>query len=167
MTKSEFINGVSNWDNHRLLLWPALEATKHLNLPVLELGCGDGSTPYLCQYCEDNNLQFFSYDSSEQWALKFGSIFISDWNLFPWSKEFGVTLVDESPGEHRKESIAKLNSKVIVAHDSEIEGWNSSDYKIRPLFNKFKYVKDLESVVNGGAWASVLSNDFDVTKFEP
>lgn len=167
MTKSEFIKGVSNRSNHRLLLWPALEATKHLNLPILELGCGDGSTPYIRQYCKDNGFQFYSYDSSEQWAYKFDSIYIMDWDMFPWSKEFSVALVDEAPGEHRKESIVKLNSRIIVVHDSEIEGWNASDYKVRPLFDKFKYVKDLKSNMKGGAWASALSNEFDVTKFEP
>ena len=35
MKKEEFLKGCANWDNHRFLLWPALEATKGL---VVEFG---------------------------------------------------------------------------------------------------------------------------------
>lgn len=173
MTKSEFINGVSNWSNHRLLLWPALEATRHLNLPVLELGCGDGSTPYLRQYCEDNNLKFRSFDSNKEWAEKHGSTYLETWDSVQWfyKQQYSVVLIDESPGEHRREALQLFASypihfSIVIVHDSEPEGWNTSDYKVRPLFNKFNYVKDLESIVKGGAWASALSNEIDVTKFE-
>lgn len=163
MTKEEFLKDIDGWCNHRHLLWPALEATKHTGLPVLELGAGLGSTPYLRKYCEANGIEFFSYDYNKEWAFNMGARHVSDWSeLDPfWGNHYAVALVDESPGEHRKESIRLLtNTKVIIVHDSEPIGWNASDYQVRPLFNKFKYVKDLESEQKGGAWASWLSNEF-------
>lgn len=173
MTKEEFLNGVDNWSNHRYLLWEALEATKHLKLPVMELGCGNGSTPFLRQYCSDNGIELYSYDSNKEWADKFNAGYVDDWNKLPhsvnaWIQDYSVVLIDESPGEHRKESLKLLSQgqvKIIVVHDSEPEGWNSSDYKVRPLFSNFKYVKELPSVIRGGAWASALSNEIDLTKW--
>jgi hypothetical protein len=167
MTQKQFQQDIENWDNHRYLLWPALEATKVLRLPVLELGCGHGSTKYLRQYCEDNGLELYSYDFNADYAHKFGATYVTNWAMqVSWRKEWGVVLVDESPGEHRKESLQLLcNAQCIVVHDSEPEGWNASDYQVRPLFNRFKYVKDFVSP-KPGAWATVLSNYVDVTKFE-
>ena len=46
MKKEDFLKDVANWDNHRFLLWPALEATTG---EVIEMGMGQGSTPFLHQ----------------------------------------------------------------------------------------------------------------------
>lgn len=165
MIKEEFLKDIDGWCNHRELLWPALEATKHLKLPVLELGCGHGSTPYLQKYCADNNLQLLSYDFDDSWARQFDAIHVTNWEAqVPWRKEFAVVLVDESPGEHRKESIKRLmHAKIIVIHDSEPIGWNASDYQVRPLFSRFKYMKDLKAE-KPAAWTTSLSNFIDVSK---
>ena len=159
MTKQEFTANIDDWSNHRLLLWEALEATKHLKLPVLELGCGDGSTPYLQQYCKDNNLELFSYDSNYDWARKFGAVYMKDWNLLAWRKRYSVALVDEAPGEHRRVSLVNLaqTTEIVVIHDSEPEGWNASDYQVRPFFSLYKNMIDLQGS-QGQAWASALSN---------
>jgi len=113
MTKAEFLSVVGNWSNHRYLLWPALEATKHLKLPVLELGCGMGSTEFLRKYCQDEGLEFFSYDSDANYAKDFGSVYVADWSTIPWRKDWGVVLVDEAPGEHRKISLSLLHHAKI------------------------------------------------------
>ena len=168
MKKENFLAELGNWSNHRALLWPALEATKHLNLPVLELGCGDGSTPYLREYCADNNLTLHSYDYNEAYAKLF-NVTHTDWSDFHniSKQKWAVALVDESPGEHRRMSIAALiNTEIIVVHDSEPKGWNSSDYQVRPLFSKFKHKFDLQSIKPGGAWATAVSNNFDVSKWK-
>lgn len=164
MTKEEFLKDVGNWSNHRYLLWPALEATKHMRLPVLELGCGDGSTPYLQAYCKVNNLELFSYDYNKEWADKYNAI-QSDWSdLSIFSREYSVALVDESPGEHRKESIPLLtNTKIIVCHDTEPPA--DHGYKMRDELKKFKFMIDLKTD-EPGAWASAVSNVLDVTKWE-
>lgn len=162
MTKEQFLLGVGNWSNHRFLLWPALEATKHLMLPVLELGCGEGSTPYLRQYCKDEGLELISYDFSQEWAAKYNAIH-TDWNDVPWTKEYGVVLVDESPGEQRRISIPKLHhAKIVVCHDTEPPA--DHGYQVRAQLKKFRYMIDYESP-EPGAWASAASNFIDVRKF--
>ena len=162
MKKEDFVVGIDNWSNHRLLLWPALEATKALGLPVLELGTGDGSTPFLQQYCKDEGLELFSYDFNYKWAQKFGAVHVSDWETLPWRKEYGVVLCDESPGEQRRTSISKLHhAKIIIVHDSEPAGWTAADYKVREEFDAYKYRVDLQAP-KGQAWATALSNFIDL-----
>lgn len=165
MTKEEFQQDIENWDNHRLLLWPALEATKHLGLPVLELGCGHGSTKYLRQYCLDNGLELHSYDYSAEYAAKFGGIHVTNWETqVPWRKDWGVVLVDHSPGEHRKIAISKLHhAKVVVIHDSEPAGWNASDYQVTAEIEKFKFILHIEPAAPQ-AWTTGVSNEIDVFK---
>jgi hypothetical protein len=163
MTKEQFLADQNDWCNHRELLYPALEATKHLGLPVLELGSGPGSTPYLRQYCKFNGLNLISYDFSEEWASKMNVTHVTNWDNIPWRLEYGVVLVDESPGEHRKESLKKLiHCKIVVIHDSEPPGWNGGDYQVRPEFSRYKYQHDLQAE-KPKAWASALSNFIDLS----
>lgn len=167
MTKEDFLKDLNAWSSHRPLLYEALEATKHLKKPVLELGAGEGSTPYLRQYCKDNDLKFFSYETSREWANKMNSLFVSDWEaqIF-WRSQYGVCLLDLAPGEYRKVALMKIQAEVIIIHDSEPPGWNASDYKVRPLFSKFKYVKDDVPKEKGSPWTTALSQTIDVSKWE-
>jgi hypothetical protein len=74
MTKDTFLQGLDNWNNHRLLLWLALEETKNLGAlkqDVLELGMGEGSTNQLVQYCEATGRILVSCDSNLEWIEKF------------------------------------------------------------------------------------------------
>ncbi len=161
MTKKEFLKDVANWSNHRHLLWPALEQTKHLKLPVLELGCGDGSTPYLKKYCEDNGLELVSYDFHPEWAAKFNAIHVIDWETIDWRREYGVALCDESPGEQRRLSIPKMHHvKIVIGHDTEIAA--DHGYQMRTPMQKYRYFADWKTE---GAWASVCSNFYDVTSW--
>lgn len=164
MTKSEFIpEGTSNWNNPVFLLWPALEATKHLGLPVLELGCGHGITPTLKKYCKDNSLELISLDNTKEWADKFGSIYVPDWNTCEYyRREYSVAFVDEAPGENRRLSLKKLHHvKIVVAHDTEPKA--DHGYQMRGELAKYKFQLDYESP---GAWATVVSNFFDVRQFK-
>lgn len=170
MTKEDFLKDVANWDNHRYLLWPALQVTEG---PVVEFGIGHGSTPFLHEYCSDRKL--YSYENNLEWLDQFKHLksenhklfFVKDWDDVELD-QVDVLLIDHSPGSRRKEDLAKYANiaKIIVLHDSEIPGWNASDYQVRPVFSKFKYTKDLQPEYHGGAWASILSNFIDVTKFE-
>ena len=169
MTKEQFLKDVGNWSNHRHLLWPALEATKGDTNPVLEMGCGDGSTPYLQQYCKGRTLR--SIDSNKEWADKFGAEYTKAWDFHEWfyKQKYSVVLVDQAPGEHRKQALElfaqfPIHAQIIVVHDSEPPGWNASDYRVRPLFKFWQYHIDFESP-KPGAWASALSNNIAVTKW--
>src|ERR1051326_3845350 len=109
MKKETFLARVGNWDSYKYFLWMALESTKNLKLPVLELGAGEGSTFLLRQYCKEEELEFCSYDFHPDYAKEFGSIHVTNWDLIPWRREWGVVLCDESPGEHRKVSLSLLH----------------------------------------------------------
>jgi hypothetical protein len=168
MNKDKFCQITSNWDSHRPLLWHALEATKHLSLPVLELGAGYGSTPFLREYCTDNYLVLRSFDSNKEWAKKMDVAHCPEWDTMEWfyKQTYSVAFVDESPGEHRKIALNMFarypeHAQIVVAHDTE----HAADhgYKMRAELKKFKYLIDYET---DGAWCTAVSNFIDVTKFE-
>lgn len=164
MLKEDFLKEIHGWSNHRILLWPALEATKHLKLPVLELGAGSGSTPYLREYCKDAGLDFITCDNaSMEYANMFQAVYTPDWdNSGVFSPYWGVVLVDHSPGEHRKIAISKLHhAQIIVVHDTEKEA--EHDYKMNDGLTRYKYLLDYQP---GGAGATAVSDFIDVTKFE-
>jgi hypothetical protein len=164
MVREDFIKDLDAWSSHRPLLYQALEAT---NGSVLELGAGNGSTPYLREYCKDTRRHFRSYDSDPEWARKMGVYFNdNNWDaLNCWNINWGVCLLDLSPGHYRKVALMKIKAEVIVIHDSEKPGWNASDYQVRPLFKHFKYVIDDIPKEKGSPWTSALSQTVDVTKF--
>ena len=58
ITIEEFTKGASDWNNHIFLLWNALEATEG---EVIEMGCGDGSTRQLHEYCKQHNRRLYSF----------------------------------------------------------------------------------------------------------
>lgn len=167
MTKEEFLKDIGNWSNHRYLLWPALEQTTN---QVIEFGCGDGSTPYLYEYCKQNNREFLSFDNNPEWAQKYSHLgvkVVDDWDKdVDWDKSYSVALIDEAPGGHRKKTLSSVRADIVIIHDSEPAGWNSSNYEVRDLFDKFKYKFDLKSEYQGGAWATALSNIYDVSIWE-
>lgn len=168
MTREKFLEGVGSWDNHRVLLWEALELTENTltedrDYPVAEFGAGQGSTPFLRQYCLENNRKFVSYENNVEWAEKCGSIIIDDWNMADIYKPYSVCLIDHSPGEHRHEAIAILKdlADIIVIHDSEAEATGYMLDKIWPLF---KYRVNCKNINGKGAEASAVSNKIDLSR---
>jgi hypothetical protein len=158
MTKEQFLSNVSSWNDHLPLLWLALQETKG---SVAEFGSGDGSTPYLREYCKDTEREFFTYDNSPEWCHTTGSTFVN-WSDASLYREYDVCLIDHAPGELRHEAIAILKDKVkiIVIHDSEPIG--CGNYKLHKIWHLFKYIVHLKSE---GAWATAVSNHIDVTKW--
>lgn len=166
MTKAEFLKDVQNWDNHRYCLWPALEATTG---EVIEMGMGQGSTPFLHEYCKDRKLH--SFDNNFEWYSKFTD-YDSDnhhvQHVVYWDDVYtahptpDVVLIDHAPGERRWIDVQKYaySAKIIVIHDSEPA---ATGYMMDKIWGMFKYRKDYESP---GAWATMVSNHIDVSKFE-
>lgn len=167
MTKEDFTVKMNAYGSHRTLLWHALEAAKHTQKPVLELGSGPASTPFLRTYCANNDLGLYSYDSSPHWAEVMKVEYVSSWDKHNlWQKNYSVVLLDLAPGEYRKVALMKLKAEIIVIHDSEPPGWNASDYKVRPLFNNFKYKIDEQAEKKGDPWTTALSNTIDVSQWK-
>jgi hypothetical protein len=95
---------------------------------VLEMGCGDFSTPLLHELCAYRKL--VSLDINKGWTDKFQYLAnpqhiirsVESWdNLLEYQELWDIVLVDQSPGESRKTSIEALadKAKLIVLHDTE------------------------------------------------
>lgn len=141
---------VCGWNNHRpLLLW-ALDHSS--SLPILEMGCGDGSTPYLQQAAKELGRKLYSYDSDKAWADKFNAVHVIDWDSVKHDN-YSVILIDHAPGERRYIDIAKLKDscEYMVIHDTEPE---ATGYMLDRIWHLFPYRRDLKS---SSAWASIVS----------
>lgn len=124
--------------------------------PVLEAGCGEGSTPMLHYLCRGkiSGRPLLTLDSDKTWLDKFEG-YKSDWHLFEWvidwSKHdllgdafFGVAFIDNAPGHMRIKLIEMLKDRAqfIIAHDSERDWGTGANYgyeRVRPMF---KYVSE-------------------------
>lgn len=156
MNKQEFLTGMDNACNHRVLLWEALRLT---NGDVIELGSGHGSTPFLRRFCELSQREFYSYENNAVWAEMTGSTLVEKWDDVPFI-DCGVLFIDHAPGERRKEDIIRHGdcAEIIVLHDTEPAA--DHGYQMRQHFPKFKYKVELKTA---GAWATALSNTIDLS----
>lgn len=160
MIKADFLEGVEEWNNHKYLLWQALELTSNSKLPVAEFGAGDGSTKSLRSYCNINNRQFISYESDAEWAKKCDSILINNWDTADIYIDYSVVLLDHANGE-RSEAAAILKDKaeIIILHDSEQYG--NGNYHYKNCWWLFKYKLHLET---GKTGATMLSNKINIVE---
>lgn len=159
----ELFTPTGNWDNHKILLKLALDETNYSHHPVLELGCGDGSSPALKAYSLEYLREVLSYDYDKEWAEKYGAIHVTDWDIsVDWNKKYSVALVDESPGEQRHKSLMLLKNvcDIVIVHDSEPAA--EEGYQLAKIWSLYKYKVDL---VSNGAWATAMSNTYDVTQW--
>lgn len=154
------------------LLFLALEETKTGD--VIEMGTGHGSTQLLHDYCKGKRW-LFSYEEKKEWLEKFAHLhgnkhyvgFIEDWdkvkNIHLEGEKPTVIFIDHAPGERRKEDIVHFKDieGILVCHDTEPAA--DHGYQMRQHFTLFKYVIEVKT---DGAWATAMSNTFDVTKWE-
>ncbi len=169
----KFLENISNWDNHRPLLWLALENTSG---PVLELGMGDGSTPYLHEYCKEKKRVLFSFENNLEYSNKFKYLnselhslsFITDWSLpIDHKNDWGVAFIDQAPAEQRHIDAIRLanSAQIVVVHDAEHEGKDCDVYCINKIIPHYKYRLDF-SIPTHPAKTIMLSNFIDVSKLQ-
>jgi hypothetical protein len=159
-----FLTEFNNWSNHRGLLLLGLHLTGG---DVMELGSGEGSTPYLRKYCENNRRSFQSYDNNREWCIKTGADYVYDWGNVIDSKaniNYGLIFVDHAPGERRHlDAIALSNAAdILVLHDTEEGG--AGNYMWDKAWPYFKYRLNYNKT-GGGAGATLVSNKIDVNRF--
>lgn len=150
MSRIKFLQNIENWCNHRPLLWWALQQTSGT---ILEMGCGDGSTPHLKEYCKKTKRKLISYDYDREWANKYNAIHVIDWDSINHEENYSVILIDHSPGERRHIDIIKLADKCdyMIIHDSEPQ---ATGYMLDKVWHLFPYRKNL---ITDGAWATIVS----------
>ena len=163
------------WDDgygtHLPMVVAALGATQG---PVLEMGAGYWSTPFLHQLCYDREL--VTFEPEEDWRARFeemietsrrnraigrGGIeggcrhsFVTE---VPQGRSWSVVLVD-GPVETRAPAL-DLDSEIFVVHDTEPREVRFYSYGAR--FDRFKYRRDFQI---GMPHTSLLSNTVDVTR---
>lgn len=154
---SEDWQSTNDYDSHRPLLFIAWENTEGV---VLEMGCGNGSTNLLEQYCNIYSIPFLSFDTDEKWANKFTyAVHLSDMMLLPAMK-VDLLFIDSKPGEQRKELIEKWANyaKAIVVHDTEPGA--RYVYGMEEILSTFKY--RIDYAPTGKPWATAVSNTIDI-----
>jgi len=127
--------------------------------PVLELGCGDYSTPMLHLLCRNRRL--VSIDSDANWLSRYEDfrssthelVHASDWANAGVidANSWDVALVDHAPGTRRAPEIQRLmhRAKFIVIHDTE-----DPNYGYEPILSQFKFRYDYTRLK---PWTSVVS----------
>lgn len=136
--------------------------------PILELGIGLYSTPFLHYACLPNKRKLASYDSDEGWIRYFRDCrsdfheinLITDWDKLEINNLWDVVLVDHDPGFRRAQEAKRLANfaKYIILHDSQPE--NDKYVKYSDIYPLFKYRFDYTASF---PHTTVLSNFVDVT----
>lgn len=100
--------------------------------PVLELGCGDFSTPILHSLCSLKKRLLVTAESDKKWMRLFSDLsrdwhqFIAVKNFDDWSNvgtdvHWSVVLIDHAPEPRRLMDLKRLrnNTDIFVLHDSQ------------------------------------------------
>lgn len=115
----------AHWGSHLPVLMKMMAATTG---PVLEMGCGLFSTPFLHWACFDAGRQLVSYDHDPSvcdelatFKTKWHTLqYVDDWARLDLSTPWGLALVDHAPGERREPDMRLLtHADFVVAHDTE------------------------------------------------
>jgi len=128
--------------------------------PVIELGCGDYSTPALHLVCR--NRMLVSADSDGNWCQRFTDLasenhrifFVGDWACFNLiDQKWDVAFVDHAPVERRKHDIERLigQARFVVVHDTE-----ARCYEYEGVLSRFKHRFDYKRFT---PWTTVVSNE--------
>lgn len=143
-----------NYGTHMI---PLTVAVLNTSGPVLELGCGDYSTPLLHALCANESRTLISADTDKKWLSLFKDleskwhrfvyvpVYQDDWEKNPnpqkWSDigndtHWSVVLIDHRPGERRIVDIIRLRDHVdvFVVHDTQ-----QPTYGYDAVFKTFKY----------------------------
>jgi hypothetical protein len=136
--------------------------------PVLEMGVGIGSTPFLHWACYEKR-RLVSYDNNEKYYhLMRGHNYglhemhlVDDWDkadiLHPWD----VVFIDHAPNERRHIDVLRLKdlAKYIVIHDTNPR--YDDRYHYSRIYPEFKYIR-LYHVAR--THVGVLSNFKDLSR---
>jgi len=137
--------------------------------PVLELGMGNFSTPFLDMMCRRQKRLLVSYDNDPKWH-KINKryeheyhkiILVEDWSKIDIdSTHWSVVLIDHRPALRRREEAVRLkhNANYILLHDSEEKV--RTFYGYERILPHFKYRYNYDKLIPN---TLVLSNFVDLS----
>jgi hypothetical protein len=134
-------HNINPFYTHQPILYNMLMQTTG---PILELGCGDGSTELIHLIGQKQNRKIITVESLPDWAIKYKSKYQNNTHSFivtdnhsieSWNKvtdtllneKWGLVFIDQGFWEARAYSFAKLKdiSEYIILHDCDYFGDNN------------------------------------------
>lgn len=156
------------WGNHAPVMKKLMDMTTG---PILEVGAGLYSTPFIHWNCYSDKREVVSYDNYpeyfsqlKEYETPWHKVFlVKDWDEPTFEGTWSIALLDQAPGIARKESAKKLidNTDYIVLHDTEAR--YATDYNFDEIYPLFKYRYDFTDFKNH---TTVLSNKHDLSNFK-
>lgn len=141
---------MDSYGTHFPILAAAISRSKGA---ILELGCGDYSTP-LIHYAAAHRY-VLSADTDRAWITKFAEGYacprrhefqhVEDWKRFSIPPiDFGVAFIDCAPGEARHELAVRVAHRAqwVILHDSETDYGSGGNYMYDRAKPHFKYVTE-------------------------
>lgn len=158
------MKGTLRFGNHLPVLIRVVAITKG---PIVELGGGYFSTPFLHWACFPTKRKLETYENKKKFydMIKGFScdfhkvVFVKDWDDIDLSKPWSIALIDHSPGLRRPTDIKRLfHADYIIAHDTENK--SDKDYRYSTILKHFKYRwKYRDSMPH----TSIFSNKYEVS----
>ena len=114
--------------------------------PVLELGSGLYSSPYLHWECARSNRRLVTYEGNEDyshWILKAANDwhevhYVTDWDKIDLTENWSIAFVDHAPADRRGTDVARLlHADYVVCHDTENREFTKYNY--HKVYKSFKY----------------------------
>lgn len=169
--------GDADYGTHMPALVTTVAFTKG---PVLEMGCGDFSTPLLHALCAKDQRFLLTVDTDKKWLgyfldlyshwhqLWYLPVYEDDWMKNPkpylWDQignnvHWSVVFIDHRPGERRVIDIQRLrnNTDIFVVHDTQ-----EASYDYEPTLSSFKYKYVYERYTTQ---TTIVSDTIDITTF--
>jgi hypothetical protein len=138
-----------HWNNPYATHQPVLyEIAQRCNGPVVEFGCGEGSTRLLHHVCAERGVALLTLDSEAEWLGRYSKTLASDLHEFrtvaSWSDElaeieqqhWGLAFIDQGSWEARAETARRLADKAeyVIVHDHDaLADLGLLGSKIRPI----------------------------------
>ena len=117
--------------------------------PVLELGVGFNSTPFLHWLCQDKGLQLESFEHISAYYRFFRTFrgdnhkltYIKNWDDLKIDKHWGLVFIDHC-AERRTTEVIRLanNADYVVIHDTQDD--ENNPYSLEKIWPHYKYRKD-------------------------
>ena len=147
---------INPYATHLPMLMACVAATEG---PVLEMGCGNYSTPILSEMCRGRRL--ITVDDDPAWMPKFTDLAHANHQLIAvknWTElvlpdlAWDVVLIDHAPAEQRRVDIERFMDKasLIVVHDTETPDF----YGYNSILPRFRYRHDHKRWT---PWTTVVS----------
>ena len=146
-----------SWGSWMAPLMACVTATEG---PILEIGAGDWSTPFLHHYCACVNRALVTVEADKEWAKRYDNLATPFHRIIPepympaltsllLEGRWAVALVDGSPSETRVHQclLLKYRTEFLIVHDYSgkecietftpdiVDQWNAAAVAPRPQYS--------------------------------